>query len=270
MSQDSPPQPEEAEASPTETFVSHLVELRNRLVWALLAVLGLTGVLLIWPGMGAVYDFLAEPMISTLPPGTKMIATSVISPFLTPLKVTLLAGFVLALPFVLYQIWRFVAPGLYRHEKVVALPLIVSATALFYLGVGFCYFVIFKQFFAFVVQMAPASITAAPDIEAYLDFVMSMFLAFGLAFEVPVVVIVLVLLGVVNVAKLKEIRGYVLIGITVLAAIVTPPDVFSQLALGIPMYLLYELGILVASVLERNKKAGGAVDDAPASDQAGS
>jgi sec-independent protein translocase protein TatC len=250
-----PPSPADNsnEATPGETFMSHLVELRNRLVWALLAVLIVTAGLLIWPGMGQVYDFLAAPMISTLPAGTKMIATSVISPFLTPLKVTLLAGFVLALPFVLYQIWQFVAPGLYQHEKLIALPLIVSATVLFYAGVAFCYFVIFKQFFAFVAGMAPESLTVAPDIEAYLDFVMSMFLAFGLAFEVPVVVIVLVLLGAVSVAKLKEIRGYVLIAITVVAAIVTPPDVFSQLALGIPMYVLYELGILVASLIARKK-----------------
>ncbi|RCS58568.1 twin-arginine translocase subunit TatC [Parvibium lacunae] len=251
-----PPQPETpAAANGSDTFMSHLLELRNRVLWSLLAVLFVTGGLLVWPGMGAVYDFLAEPMISTLPAGTKMIATSVISPFLTPLKVTLLAGFMLALPVVLYQAWRFVAPGLYQHEKMIALPILVSATVLFYLGVAFCYFLIFKQFFVFIAKMAPQSITAAPDIEAYLDFVMSMFIAFGLAFEVPVVVIVLVLLGITTVAKLREIRGYVVIGITVIAAVVTPPDVFSQIALGLPMWLLYELGILVAVLLERQRPA---------------
>ena len=231
-------------ADAQETFISHLFELRNRLMWALGTVLVVFVCLVPWAG--DVYDLLALPMISTLPPGTKMIATGVITPFMVPLKVTLLAAFLLSLPAILYQAWAFIAPGLYSHEKKFALPLIVASTVLFLLGVAFCYFFVFNTVFKFINQFAPASITPAPDIEQYLNFVMTMFLAFGVTFEVPVVVVVLVRFGIVSLEKLRDFRPYAIVGAFVIAAVVTPPDVTSQFMLAVPMCLLYELGLFVA------------------------
>lgn len=227
-----------------ETFISHLIELRNRLIWALGSVLVVFVCLVPWAA--DVYDLLAQPMIATLPPGTKMIATGVITPFMVPLKVTLLAAFVIALPLVLYQAWAFVAPGLYAHEKKLALPLIVASTGLFMAGMAFAYFFVFNTVFKFIAQFAPASITPAPDIEQYLNFVMTMFLAFGVTFEVPVVVVVLVRFGVVSLEKLRDFRPYAIVGAFIIAAVVTPPDVTSQFMLAVPMCLLYELGLFVA------------------------
>ena len=227
-----------------ETFVSHLIELRGRLIRAMLAVLAALVVLLIWPGAGTIYDFLAHPLMEALPQGTRMIATGVITPFLIPLKVTTLAAFMLALPYVLYQAWAFVAPGLYEHEKKLAVPIIVASTLLFLLGVAFCYYFVFGQVFSFIHGFAPKSITPAPDIEAYFSFVITMFLAFGLTFEIPIVVIILVRSGVVSVDKLKEMRPYVIVGAFVVAAVVTPPDVLSQFMLAVPMCLLYEAGLI--------------------------
>lgn len=234
-----------------ESFVSHLVELRQRLVRAVVAVLAVFIVLFTWPGASAIYDILAQPMLATLPEGTRMIATGVITPFMVPVKVTLLAAFLLALPYVLYQAWAFVAPGLYRHEKRLALPLIFTSTLLFLVGMAFCYFVVFGTVFHFIASFAPASITPAPDIEAYLNFVMTMFLAFGITFEVPVAVVLLVLTGVVSTEKLRAIRGYVIVGAFVIAAIFTPPDVVSQFMLAVPLCLLYEVGILVGRLIEK-------------------
>ena len=182
-----------------------------------------------------------------------MIATGVVTPFFVPMKVTLLVAFVIALPFVLYQAWCFLAPGLYAHEKRLGLPLVVGSTVLFLAGMAFCYFFVFGTVFKFIAQFAPKSITPAPDIEQYLAFVMSMFLAFGITFEVPVIVIVLVKLGIVDVAKLKEARPYVIVGAFVIAAVVTPPDVVSQLMLAVPMCLLYELGIFLARFVSKTR-----------------
>jgi sec-independent protein translocase protein TatC len=201
------------------------------------------------------YDLLAQPLVNTLPKGATMIATSVISPFMVPLKIMMVAAFLMALPFVLWQVWAFVAPGLYTHEKKLVLPLVVSSTVLFFIGVAFCYFFVFGQVFKFIQSFAPKSITAAPDIEAYLDFVLSMFLAFGLAFEVPIVVIVLARMGIVSIEKLKAFRSYFIVVAFVAAAIVTPPDVVSQLALAIPMCLLYEIGIWAAQLFIRHTQA---------------
>lgn len=228
-------------------FISHLVELRDRLIKAAVAVVAIFVVLFLYPGAPVIYDFLAQPMLATLPPGTRMIATGVITPFMVPVKVTMLAAFILALPFVLYQVWAFVAPGLYRSEQRLAIPLIVSSSLLFLVGMAFCYFIVFKTVFAFISSFAPQSITPAPDIEAYLNFVMSMFLAFGITFEVPVVVVLLVRMGMVSVKKLREIRGYVVVVAFVIAAIVTPPDVISQFMLAVPLWVLYEVGLIVAS-----------------------
>lgn len=236
-----------------DTFISHLVELRTRLLRAVVAVLAVFVVLFIYPGPSAIYDMLAQPMLASLPEGTRMIATGVITPFMVPIKVTLLASFVLALPVVLYQAWAFVAPGLYRHEQKLALPLIASSTLLFLMGMAFCYFVVFRTVFHFIANFAPESITPAPDIEAYLSFVMTMFIAFGVTFEVPIAVILLVKSGMVTVQKLRSARGYVIVGAFIIAAVVTPPDVVSQFMLALPLCLLFELGVLVASTLKKHE-----------------
>jgi sec-independent protein translocase protein TatC len=238
-----------------QPFVAHLIELRNRLIKAGFAILVVTLMLGIYPGPAALYELMAAPLVAHLPRGSTLIATSVISPFMVPMKVLLVAAFMLALPVVLYQAWAFVAPGLYAHEKKLVLPLVVSSTVLFLMGVAFCYFFVFGRVFAFIQSFAPASITATPDIEAYLDFVLSMFLAFGMAFEVPVVVMVLARMDIFSIAKLKEFRGYFVVLAFIIAAIVTPPDVISQLALAIPMCLLYEIGIWAAQVFIRHTQA---------------
>lgn len=236
--------------------MSHLVELRSRLLKAVSVVLAVFVVLFLYPGPSAIYDALAQPMLASLPQGTRMIATGVITPFMVPVKVTLLAAFLIALPYVLYQAWAFVAPGLYSHEKKVALPLIASSTFLFMAGMAFCYFVVFRTVFHFIAGFAPESITPAPDIEAYLNFVMTMFLAFGVTFEVPVAVVLLASTGIVSVKKLREIRGYVVVGAFIIAAVVTPPDVLSQFMLAVPLCLLYEVGILLsASIVKKRKDA---------------
>jgi len=249
-----PQKPDEL-AGTEQPFVSHLIELRDRLVRAALAVAVCFGVLAFYPGPSNLYDMLAAPLVVNLPAGATLIATNVISPFLVPLKITLLAAFMAALPVVLYQVWAFVAPGLYSHEKRLVLPLVFSSTLLFFVGVAFCYFFVFGQVFKFIQSFAPKSITAAPDIEAYLSFVMSMFIAFGAAFEVPVVVVVLARMGLVTVDKLREFRGYFIVVAFVIAAVITPPDVVSQLALAIPMCILYELGIFAAGYFIRFSKA---------------
>jgi len=241
-----------------DTFISHLVELRERVMRALLAVLGVFVVLFLWPGSGPIYDFLAAPLMHALPEGTRMIATGVITPFMVPMKVTALLAFLVALPYVLYQAWAFVAPGLYEHEKKLAAPIIVASTLLFLIGVAFCYYFVFGTVFKFINDFAPKSITPAPDIEAYFSFVITMFIAFGVTFEIPIVVIILVRAGVVSVEKLKEVRPYVIVGAFVVAAVVTPPDVLSQFMLAVPMCLLYEAGLFVSRFVGVRARAEGA------------
>jgi sec-independent protein translocase protein TatC len=258
---DNPSGPDELEGT-EQPFVEHLVELRDRLIRAAVAIGVAFAVLAIFPGPSGLYDLLAAPLVANLPKGTTLIATNVISPFLVPLKITLLAAFLLALPVVLYQAWAFAAPGLYSHEKKLVLPLVISSTLLFFIGVAFSYFFVFGQVFRFIQGFAPKSITAAPDIEAYLGFVMTMFIAFGAAFEVPVVVVVLARLGVVSIEKLKAYRSYFIVIAFIVAAVITPPDVVSQLALAIPMVLLYELGIWAAQIFIRHTQAPP--DDTPA------
>ncbi len=227
-----------------DTFISHLMELRDRLLRSLIAV----GVVFIclFPWASDLYDILAAPMMRTLPEGSRMIATGVVTPFLIPVKVALMVALIIALPYVLYQAWAFIAPGLYAHEKRLVLPLVVASTVLFLLGIAFCYFFVFRVVFNFVARIAPKSITVAPDIENYLNFVLTLFLAFGVTFEVPIVVIVLVRMGVVSIEQLKHFRPYFIVGAFIVAAIVTPPDVLSQVMLATPLCLLYESGIIVA------------------------
>jgi sec-independent protein translocase protein TatC len=262
----SEPIKEDELAGTEQPFVAHLVELRDRLIKAVIAIALVAGVLFMWPGPGALYDILAAPLVAHLPKGATLIATSVISPFLVPLKILLMTAFLIALPVVLYQSWAFVAPGLYSHEKKLVMPLVISSTLLFFVGVAFCYYFVFGQVFSFIQSFAPKSITAAPDIEAYLSFVMTMFLAFGLAFEVPIVVIVLARLNVVSIEKLKAFRSYFIVLAFIIAAVVTPPDVVSQLALAIPMVLLYEVGIWAAQLFIKHTKAPADEGVAPSAD----
>ena len=216
------------------------------------------------PFAGQIYDLLAQPMIQTLPQGTKMIATGVVTPFFVPVKVTLMVAFVFALPVVLYQAWAFVAPGLYAHEKQLVLPLVFASTVLFILGMAFCYFFVFNTVFRFIAEFAPKSITPAPDIEQYLAFVMTMFVAFGVTFEVPVIVVVLARFGIVSLEKMREARPYVIVGAFVVAAVVTPPDVMSQVLLAVPLCLLFEVGLIVARFV-KPKTGDDAANDAATS-----
>jgi sec-independent protein translocase protein TatC len=238
-----------------QPFVSHLIELRDRLIRASIAIGICFGVLMFWPGSAHLYDLLAAPLVEHLPKGGTLIATSVISPFLVPLKITLMAAFLLALPVVLYQVWAFVAPGLYTHEKKLVLPLVVSSTLLFFAGIAFCYFFVFGKVFTFIQNFAPKSVSAMPDIEAYLSFVLTMFIAFGAAFEVPIVVVVLARIGLVTIEQLRAFRSYFIVLAFIIAAVLTPPDIVSQLALAIPMVLLYEIGIWAAQLFIKHTQA---------------
>lgn len=244
---------EEQKTGTEDTFVSHLIELRNRLIRATTVIVVVF--LGLMPFASKIYDMVAAPMMHALPAGSRMIATGVITPFLIPVKITMLLAFLIALPWVLYQAWAFVAPGLYAHEKRLVAPLVISSSLLFLAGVAFCYFFVFGVVFKFVNDFAPKSISVAPDIESYLDFVISMFIAFGMTFEVPIIVIVLVRMGLVSVQKLKEIRPYVIVGAFVVAAIVTPPDIMSQLLLAVPICLLYEIGMFVAPLFVKATQA---------------
>jgi len=252
---DSPKPPEDELAGTEQPFVAHLVELRDRMIKAVVAIGIVAAVLAIWPGPAALYDFLAAPLVATLPVGAKLIATNVVSPFVVPIKILFMVAFLAALPVVLYQLWAFVAPGLYSHEKRLVMPLVVSSTLLFFIGVAFCYYVVFGKVFAFIQSFAPQSIAATPDIEEYLNFVLGMFLAFGLAFEVPVAVVLLVRMGVVTTAQLREYRGYFWVGAAVVTALVTPPDAGSMLMLLAVVGSLYEVGILAAAAFVRHTKS---------------
>jgi sec-independent protein translocase protein TatC len=243
---------EEPEKLAEGTLISHLLELRDRLIRAIVAV-----ALMFLPCMfysNQIFTFVATPLEQKLPKNAQLIATTVMSPFLTPFKLSLFVAVFLAMPFIIYQLWAFVAPGLYRHEKRFAIPLLVSSIVLFYTGVVFAYFLVFPVMFAFFAATTPKGVAMMTDISAYLDFVLKMFLAFGAAFEVPIAVVLLVITGVVRLEKLKENRGYVLIGIFIVAALLTPPDAVSQSIMAVPMYLLYEGGLLMARILLKMRR----------------
>jgi sec-independent protein translocase protein TatC len=236
-------------------LIAHLLELRMRLLR------GLTGLVLVLlallPFSNRLYAWLALPLLAKLPKGGQLIATQVASPFFAPMKLAFFAALMIAMPWLLYQLWAFVAPGLYRHEKRLALPLLTSALVLFYAGCAFAYFLVLPAVFGFLTQITPTGVAMMTDISAYLDFVLVLFLAFGLAFELPVALVILALLGWVTPDQLREGRGYAIVGIFIIAAIVTPPDVISQLMLAIPMCLLYEAGILAARLLTRHRQRHG-------------
>ncbi len=232
-----------------DTFISHLIELRDRLLRSILA-LALV-FLCLFPWAGDIYALIAKPMLKALPQGGQMIATEVTTPFFVPMKVTMMAAFVIALPFILYQLWAFVAPGLYANEKRLVGPLIIASTLLFLCGMSFAYFLVFPVVFGFIIGIAPQGVAVMTDIGKYLDFVLTMFVAFGITFEVPVAVVLLVKIGVVSVAQLKQVRPYAIVGAFIIGAIFTPPDVVSQIMLAVPLWLLYELGIVVAGIVSK-------------------
>ena len=231
------------------SFVSHLIEMRDRLLRAVLAVVIIF--IALFPWAQDIYALLAQPMLAALPKGGQMIATEVTTPFFVPIKVTMMAAFLLAMPWVFYQAWAFVAPGLYQHERRIGVPLVIASVILFLLGMSFAYFLVFPIVFGFIVGVAPEGVAVMTDIGKYLDFVMTLFMAFGITFEVPVAVVLLVKMGMVSIAKLREIRPYVIVGAFVVGAIFTPPDVISQFMLAVPLWILYELGIIVASMITK-------------------
>lgn len=242
-------------AGTEQPFVQHLFELRDRLLKAIYGIAIVFLVLVFYPGPSQLYDYLAMPLVRSLPEGSKMIAVGVVSPFLVPIKVSVMAAIAVALPWILYQIWAFVAPGLYRHEKKLVMPLLAASTLLFYTGAAFCYFFVFGQAFPAIQKMAPISVAVSPDIEAYLDFVITMFIAFGVAFEVPIVVVILARMKIVSVEQLKKFRSYFVVAAAAVAGLVTPPDPVSMLALLIPMCILYEMGIWAAQFFIRHTSA---------------
>ena len=239
MSDSAPPQ--------DETFFSHLIELRDRLIRALGSIFIVFVPLAFYAR--ELYALLAAPLLAKLPAGGQMIATDVVGVFLVPMKVALMVSFLIALPYVLYQVWAFIAPGLYAHEKKMAIPTVAASVALFFVGMAFAYFAFFPMVFGFMATFAPEGVAWMTDIEKYLSFVLTMFLAFGITFEVPIIVIVLAKLGLVTVEKLREWRPYVIVGAFIIAAVMTPPDVISQFMMAVPLCLLYEIGILLAQWL---------------------
>ena len=236
-------------------LVAHLTELRDRLLRALLAVLLVF--ICLFPFANDIYTFVSEPLRSLLPAGTSMIATEVASPFLTPFKLTLVAAVFVSMPFVLYQAWSFIAPGMYRHEKRLAIPLLFSSVALFYAGAAFAYFVVFPLIFAFFTSIGPEDVTIMTDINSYLDFVLKLFFAFGLAFEIPIAAVLLIWSGITSADALARKRPYIIVGCFVLGMLLTPPDVISQSLLALPMWLLFELGIYFGRLVKRSDAADG-------------
>ncbi|UCH46747.1 MAG: twin-arginine translocase subunit TatC [Betaproteobacteria bacterium] len=245
--------------SESDSFMSHLIELRDRLMRAILALLIVFGLLFYWAR--DIYTLLAAPLLAELPEGTQMIAVEVAAPFFVPVKVTMFAALIIALPYVLYQAWAFVAPGLYLHEKKLVLPLIATSTLLFLVGMAFAYFIVFPVVFHFITTFSPEGVAVMTDIQKYFDFVLTLFLAFGVAFETPIAVVILTRMGIVSIDKLKQARPYVVVGAFVIAAIFTPPDVVSQLLLAFPLWLLYEFGLMVSGWLGKS-----AEDEQPQSD----
>lgn len=233
------------------TLISHLLELRDRLLKAVLVIAVISVPCLFFAN--EIYEFVARPLMEKLPEGGAMIATNVIAPFLTPFKLAIVVGIFIAMPYVLYQLWAFVAPGLYRHEKRFAVPLLASSIVLFYGGVAFAYYVVFPVIFAFFATTGPTGVLMMTDMNSYLDFVLMLFFAFGLAFEIPVATVLLVITGLVKIETLTRHRGYVLIGIFIIAAFLTPPDAISQCIMAVPMYVLYEFGIVMSRTMQRAK-----------------
>lgn len=252
----------QAEADQEQPFISHLVELRDRLLRMLVAIFLVF--LCLFPFTNSIYTFIATPLMAHLPQGSSMIATEVASPFLAPFKLVLVASVFVAMPYILHQFWGFVAPGLYRHEKELVVPLLISSVFLFYLGMLFAYFIVFPLIFGFFTGTAPEGVAVMTDISHYLTFVLTLFFAFGIAFEVPIATILLVWMGVVTPESLVEKRPYIVVGAFVIGMFLTPPDVFSQTLLAVPMWLLFEVGVFFSRVLVRRREAAERDDEDPA------
>ncbi len=253
-------------AGTEQPFVQHLMELRNRLVYCLIGLGICMAALAVWPSPSGLIDLIAHPIRAHMPPGAKLIAVGVFSPFFVPLKVLMMAGVLLALPWLMYQIWAFVAPGLYSHEKRLAVPLIVFGSGLAYIGIAFVQFFVLDKMFAFIQAVTPESVNATPDIASYVEAILGLYLAFGLAFQVPIVVMLLVRTNMVTIEKLKSFRGYFIVLAFVISAVITPPDVISQLALAVPMCLLYEAGIWGARFFVKYSSAPKEDEATPSSD----
>jgi sec-independent protein translocase protein TatC len=248
------PSKEDELAGTEQPFVQHLMELRDRLLYCIYGIAVAVAVLALWPGPNGLIDFIAQPIKAHMPPDAKLIAVGVFTPFFVPLKVLMMVGILAVLPWLMYQLWAFVAPGLYNHEKRFALPLIVFGSFLAYVGIAFVQFFVLDKMFAFIQGFTPDSVAATPDIASYVEAILSLYLAFGLAFQVPIVVMLLVRMGIVEIDKLKSFRGYFIVLAFVIAAVVTPPDVISQLALAVPMCILYEVGIIGARWFSKTSK----------------
>ncbi|MDQ7958413.1 MAG: twin-arginine translocase subunit TatC [Rhodocyclaceae bacterium] len=254
MADSDPPNKEDELAGTEQPFVAHLMELRDRLLYCIYGMAIAAVLLAIWPGPSGLIDWVAVPIRHHMPPDAKLIAVGVFSPFFVPLKVLMMASVLLALPWLMYQCWMFVAPGLYSHEKKFALPLIIFGSFLAYAGIAFVQFFVLDKMFAFIQRFTPESVAATPDISSYVESILSLYLAFGVAFQVPIVVMLLVRFEMVTIEKLRSFRGYFIVVAFVVAAVLTPPDVVSQLALAVPMCLLYEVGIIGAQYFVRSTK----------------
>lgn len=256
------PDPADELAGTEQPFVQHLKELRDRLLYSVIGLAVCMALLALWPGPGGLIDLIAVPIRAHMPPDARLIAVGVFSPFFVPLKVLAMAAVLLSLPWWMYQLWSFIAPGLYSHEKKFAVPLIILGSVLAYLGIAFVQFFVLDKMFAFIQKFTPASVAATPDIASYVEAILGLYLAFGLAFQVPIVVVLLVKMGMVSVQKLKDFRGYFIVIAFIIAAVVTPPDVISQLALAVPMCVLYELGIWGAQIFLKNTRKEGEGEEA--------
>ena len=257
MSNEAPSSSPDSERTP---LIEHLIELRKRLIRSVLAIA--VAFMALYPFSNRLYEFVSAPLIRMMPPGTRMIATQVASPFLAPFRLTVLTAVVITVPWILYQAWAFIAPGLYRSEKRIALPLLVSSVLLFYLGMAFAYYAVFPVLFHFFTGTAPAHVEMMTDIDAYLSFVVKLFIAFGVAFEVPVATVLMIMTGIVTAHTLSRKRGYVIIGCFVIGMLFTPPDVLSQCMLAVPMCLLFEAGLLFGRLINKQRaKAATRPDD---------
>ncbi len=248
------PNKEDEMAGTEQPFVAHLMELRDRLLYCVYGIAIAVAILAIYPGPSGLIDWIARPIMSQMPPGSKLIAVGVFSPFFVPLKVLMMGAVLLALPWLMYQVWMFVAPGLYSHEKKFALPLIMFGSLLAYVGIAFVQFLVLERMFEFIQKFTPASVAATPDVASYVESILGLYIAFGLAFQVPIVVLLLTRFNIVTVEKLRDFRGYFVVVAFVIAAIVTPPDVISQIALAVPMCILYEVGIFASKYFNKASK----------------
>jgi sec-independent protein translocase protein TatC len=261
------PNKEDELAGTEQPFVAHLMELRDRLLYSIYGIAAAVAILAFYPGPSGLIDWVARPIMAHMPAGSKLIAVGVFSPFFVPLKVLMMAAILLALPWLMYQLWMFVSPGLYSHEKRFAFPLIMFGSLLAYAGIAFVQFFVLDRMFEFIQRFTPASVAATPDVASYVESILGLYIAFGLAFQVPIIVVLLTRFNLITIEKLKEFRGYFVVVAFVVAAVVTPPDVISQLALAVPMCILYEVGIIAAKYFGKSTAAAQAAEKTESSEK---